>query len=90
MDYSSSNETHTNESQTIEEKIKSKQRGAIMMTKLTKIYNSGNRLLIEFNNVTWTCYGTNYFLFRSYVAFLGRRKVNILIDDLTQLSKYAK
>lgn len=53
------------------------------MTRLTKVHNSGNKLSIEFNLVTWTCYGENYSLFRSYIMFLRCSKVSILIDDWT-------
>lgn len=70
MDYSSSDETHTNEtptneSQTIEGKKKIKQKGDTMMAKLKKVCNPGNKLLIEFNDITWTFYGPNSSLFRS-------------------------
>lgn len=61
-----------------------------MMAKLSKVCNLGNKFSINFNVVTWTCYGVNASLFRSYVAFLRRRKMSILIDDWTQVPKYVK
>lgn len=45
-----------------------------MMAKLTKVYNSGD--ILTFNDKTWT-HSKNVSLFRSYVAFLGHRKVGI-------------
>lgn len=91
MGFSSSEETHTNhihtidshnnESQTTEWKKKRKQRGVTMMTRLTKVHNSGDELLVDFNPGTWTCYGENSSLFKSYVVFLRHIKVSILIDD---------
>lgn len=77
MEYSSSNETHTNECSTIEGK---RSIGAIMMARLTKVCNSGDKFLIEFNDKTWTCYGM-ILPFMSYVVFLRRRKVITLIND---------
>lgn len=56
------------------------------MARSTKVYNSTEKLSIEFNDKIWTCYGTNSSLFKSYVAFLERRKLIILIDDWTQIS----
>ncbi|XP_050883153.1 uncharacterized protein LOC127086434 [Lathyrus oleraceus] len=86
MDYSSSDETQENECYTIEGKRKRKSIGASMMARLTKVHNNDGKLTTEFNDKTSTCYGMNSSLFRSYVVFLGRGKMNILIDDLTQVS----
>lgn len=38
-------------------------------------------VLINFNDITWTCYGEYSSIFRNYVVFLRRSKVSILIDD---------
>lgn len=52
-----------------------------MMTKLAKVYNSDVKLTIEFS-VVYTIIDCPYSsLFKSYVEFLGRNKVNILLGD---------
>lgn len=75
------NETCTNDSQTIHGKQKRKQRGVTMMAKLTKIYNSSNEWPIKFNDVYSIFDGPYSSLFKGYVAFIGCSKVNILIND---------
>lgn len=40
-------------------KIKKKTRDATIMAKLTKVHNMDNKLSLEFDNKTWTCYGKN-------------------------------
>lgn len=52
-----------------------------MMATLTKVCNSGVRLTSEFSVFHTILDGPNSSLFKSYVVFLGRRKVSILIDD---------
>lgn len=56
-----------------------------MMSKLTIVCNSDAKFLIEINQKTWTCYGTKFSIFRSYVACLGSRKMSILINNWTQI-----
>lgn len=51
------------------------------MVKLTKICNPSDKFPIESNDKTWTCYGTNAPHFRSYVMFLGRSEMSILINN---------
>lgn len=51
------------------------------MAKLTKVRKSSLRLPIEFSSVYTILNGPHSSLFKSYVAFLGRSKVNILLDD---------
>lgn len=51
------------------------------MTKLAKVHYLGVKLPAKFS-VVYTILDDLYsLLFKSYVAFLGRRKVNILLDD---------
>lgn len=64
MKYSSSDETHTNECSTKERKKKMKQRSATMMTRLTQVCISDDKLSIEFNDKTLIYYGTNSFFLR--------------------------
>lgn len=51
------------------------------MAKLTKDRNSGNKLSIKFNVIYSIVDFPYYSPFKSYVAFIGRSKVNILIND---------
>ncbi|CAL5211859.1 unnamed protein product [Lathyrus oleraceus] len=52
-----------------------------MMTKLTKVRKSGVRLSVEFSSINTILDGPHSLLFKSYVAFLGCSKVNMLLDD---------
>lgn len=52
-----------------------------MMAKLVKVCNSGVKLPVEFS-VVYTILGGPYSsLFKSYVVFLLRSNVSILLDD---------
>ena len=73
--------THTNEHSSNENKRKRKTRGLTMMAKLKKNYNTNVKLSIKFDHKTWTCYGKNASMIKSYAAYLDRIKVSILIDD---------
>lgn len=76
------NETSSNDSQyVVGEKKKKHQRGATMMAKLANVCNSCVKLQVEFNVVYTILDGLYSSLFKSYVVFLGRSKVNILLDD---------
>lgn len=52
-----------------------------MVATLTKVCNSGVRLVVESSVVHTILNGPHSSLFKSYVAFLGRSKVNKLLDD---------
>lgn len=53
-----------------------------MATKLAKFFNSSVKFLVEFS-VIYTIFDVpiHRFFFKSYVAFLGRNKINIFLDD---------
>lgn len=61
-----------------------------MMTKLTKVRNSSNKLSIEFNVVYSIIDGPHSSIFKSYVMFFGYSKVNILIGDWKEALKDVK
>lgn len=61
-----------------------------MMTKLTKVHNSGNKLSIEFNVAYSIVDGPYSSPCKSYVAFLGRSKVIILIVNWKEAPKDVK
>ena len=63
------------------ENRKKKQRGTTVMSQLEKVHKSGVKYSIEFNAVYTILDGPHTLFFKSYVAFLGRNKVNILIND---------
>lgn len=52
-----------------------------MMDTLTKFLNSGVRIPVEFSVIHIILDGPHSSLFKSYVVFLGRSKVKILLDD---------
>lgn len=51
-----------------------------MMVRLSKTYNTNIRLPIDFCLQSGKYYSENVGIFKSYVALLGRRRVNILLD----------
>lgn len=51
------------------------------MAKLKIIRNSGVKILVKFNVIYTILDGPHSSLFKSYVVFLGRSKVNILLYD---------
>lgn len=60
---------------------KRKKSCVIMMARLTKVYDSGRKFMFMFDMFYRVVGGDYSLLFKSYVVFLGRSKVNILIDD---------
>lgn len=74
MNYSSSDETHTNECFIIEVKIKRKQIGATMMARLKQVRKLDDILSIEFNDKTWTSYDMNSSLLEVMLCSLDVEK----------------
>lgn len=52
-----------------------------MMTQSAKVHESGVKYSIECSAVYTILDGPDTSLFKSYIVFLGHRKVNILIND---------
>lgn len=57
-----------------------------MTVALTKIHKTDNNLQVEFYKKTGRFYDENTSTFRSYISFLGRSKVSILIEDWDKVS----
>lgn len=55
-----------------------------MMARLTKVHNSGGKFPTTFDVFYRVFDGDYSFPFKSYIAFLGRSNVSILIDDLKE------
>ncbi|CAL5195472.1 unnamed protein product [Lathyrus oleraceus] len=61
-----------------------------MMATLIKVRNLGVKIPIEFRVFHTVLDGLNSSQFKSYIAFLGRRKVSILLDDWKDVSDEVK
>ena len=85
------NESCANETQTNDTQSKRSQRGVTMMPQFTSVRNSsGEKILIEFDSFYRVVDCEHYSTFKSYVAFLGRSKVSILINDWKQVDENVK
>jgi len=60
---------------------KKKVRGPTLMKKLALDRTDGQRIPIEFDESTGKSIGENKTKFKSYLGFLGRSKISILIED---------
>ena len=86
-----SNESCGNETQTNATQSKRSQRGVTMMPQFTSVRNSsGEKILIEFDSFYRVVDCEHYSTFKSYVAFLGRSNVSILINDWKQVDENVK
>ena len=86
-----SNESCGNETQTNDTQSKRSQRGVTMMPQFTSVRNSsGEKIPIEFDSFYRVVDCEHYSTFKSYVAFLGRSKVSILINDWKQVDENIK
>lgn len=61
-----------------------------MMTKITKVRQTGVKLKIEFDPETKKCYGENSSVFRSYATLLARSFCSILKDEWRQVDEHIK
>ena len=85
------NDICANEIQTNDTQSKRSQRGVTMMPRFTSVRNSsGEKIPIEFDSFYRVVDCEHYCTFKSYVAFLGRSKVSILIDDWKQVDEDVK
>ncbi|PNX57129.1 hypothetical protein L195_g050244, partial [Trifolium pratense] len=65
-------------------------RGATMMRKLTKVHQSGQRLTVKFDPVTWNVSGAHATTFKSYLAYLARSCCSILKHEWKEVDEEEK
>lgn len=61
-----------------------------MIATLAKFLNSGVKLSVEFSVFHTILDGPSSMMFKSYVMFLGCRRVNILLDNWKDVSNEVK
>ncbi|KAK2390396.1 hypothetical protein QL285_063942 [Trifolium repens] len=67
-------------------------RGSTMMAQITKVRQTGIKIVVEFDPRTHACIGDrkNAATFRSYVAFLARSKCSLLKDEWKDINSKIK